>query len=89
MCQSLVTERHTPSYAHGVRDRETIDAEPPGRRAATRRRDGLLTVSDSHALVVGADGSNTTRAPLGIVASRMPMRERTYVCEPFLRYLPG
>ena len=26
---------------------------------------------------------------VGIVAFRMPMRERTYVCEPFLRYLPG
>ena len=26
---------------------------------------------------------------VGIVAFRMPMRERTYVCEPFLSYLPG
>ena len=26
---------------------------------------------------------------VGIVAFRMPMRERTYVCEPFLRCLPG
>ena len=26
---------------------------------------------------------------VGIVAFRMPMRERTYVCEHFLHYLPG
>jgi hypothetical protein len=26
--QEPSTERHTPSYAHGVRDRETSDAEP-------------------------------------------------------------
>ena len=70
-------------------------SEPSSRRATNRPTSGYATARWTAERV----GQSRTRCwrrqvehntcSVGIVAFRMPMRERTYVCEPFLRYLPG
>jgi hypothetical protein len=57
-------------------------------RIAGMRRFGFDLTEWFTSNSVAVDREHNT-CSVGIVAFRMPMRERTYVCEPFLRYLPG